>query len=112
MLVNLLVQYNIDSHSIFSILSSFLSVCPSVLASFSTLGYDGKPAPVTYVPECREETDEDYLFKRGCNSGINFDRYDSIEVSVSGPDAKKCKIASFDEGWFYYLVKKYNHKTE
>ena len=32
---------------------------------------------------------------------INFDNYDSIEVSISGPDAKKCKISSFAEAGLY-----------
>ena len=61
-------------------------------------GFDGKPAPVTYIPERREETDDELLFKRGCNSGINFDKYDSIEVAISGPDNVKKKITDFDQG--------------
>ena len=35
-------------------------------------GIDGKPAPVTYVPDVVD--DADALFKRGCNAGINFDK--------------------------------------
>ena len=36
-------------------------------------GIDGKPAPVTYVPDVVDDADS--LFKRGCNAGINFDKY-------------------------------------
>jgi len=73
-------------------------------------GVDGKPAPVTYVPEVVDDADS--LFKRGCNAGINFDKYDAIEVEVSGPNIEKStiKISSFaDAGLFeqtYENVKK------
>jgi len=64
-------------------------------------GVDGKPAPVTYIPDVVDDADS--LFKRGCNAGINFDKYDSIEVEVSGPNVDKAalKISSFTEAGLY-----------
>merc|ERR1719447_1989986 len=64
-------------------------------------GIDGKPAPVTYVPDV--VLDSDSLFKRGCNAGINFDKYDAIEVEVSGPNVDKntVKISSFAEAGLF-----------
>ena len=49
-----------------------------------------------YVPKADGDASE--LYSAGIASGINFDKYDSIEVSISGPDAAKKKIQDFDEG--------------
>jgi len=56
---------------------------------------------VTYVPEVVDDVDS--LFKRGCNAGINFDKYDAIDVEVSGPNVDKTtiKIASFDDAGLF-----------
>jgi len=64
-------------------------------------GIDGKPAPVTYIPEVVDDADS--LFKRGCNAGINFDKYDAIDVEVSGPNVDKAalKINSFADAGLY-----------
>ena len=39
-------------------------------------GVDGKPAPVTYIPDVVDDADS--LFKRGCNAGINFDKWEKV----------------------------------
>lgn len=44
-------------------------------------------APVTYVPDYDAEEDED-LYKQTCSVGIDFKKYDSIEVQCSGYDKK------------------------
>lgn len=54
-----------------------------------------KPKPVTYIPP--EPTDDpDEMFRSGISSGINFNKYDKIEVKVSGENAPK-PINTFEE---------------
>lgn len=52
-------------------------------------------APVTYIPpELPDNIDE--LFKDAPHSGLNFDKYDDIPVSVTGKDRVN-PIKSFEE---------------
>ncbi|XP_028514405.1 DEAD-box ATP-dependent RNA helicase 52A [Exaiptasia diaphana] len=57
-----------------------------------------RPAPVTYVPPAPPESEEQ-IFK-SIQEGINFDKYDSIPVEVTGDNPVK-PIKNFDEANLY-----------
>lgn len=57
-----------------------------------------RPAPVTYVPPAPPENEEE-IFK-SIQEGINFDKYDSIPVEVTGDNPVK-PINTFDEANLY-----------
>jgi probable ATP-dependent RNA helicase DDX4 len=57
-----------------------------------------RPAPVTYVPPEPSENEEQIF--RSIQEGINFDKYDSIPVEVSGENPIK-PINTFDEAHLY-----------
>ncbi|KAK7101265.1 hypothetical protein V1264_024070 [Littorina saxatilis] len=65
----------------------FARECPQALA-------DGEKPREIYVPP---EADEDDLFKSGIHQGINFDKYDNINIEVTGNDSKFKPISSFEE---------------
>ena len=71
-----------------------------------------RPAPVTYVPPAPPETEEE-IFK-SIQEGINFDKYDSIPVEVTGNNAVK-PINSFESAQLYKtflenVIKAHYHK--
>ena len=55
---------------------------------------DGSNA-ITYIPEPEPE-DEDGIFKQGIHEGINFEKYETIPVELTGNNPVK-PISSFDE---------------
>lgn len=65
--------------------------CKIVLFCFVFVGEQSRE---NYVPP--ELGDDDSLFKSGIHQGINFDKYDNIEVEVTGNNRTK-PIGSFDE---------------
>lgn len=58
------------------------------------VGEDGKPIPPIYKPQDLE--DNDALFDQHISSGINFSKYEKIQVKVTGTDAPE-PIKTFDE---------------
>lgn len=64
-------------------------------------GDDEKPREIYIPPEC---TDEQALFENGVEMGINFDKYDNIEVSVTGENAPQRYIETFEEAGLRSLV--------
>ncbi|XP_031562414.1 ATP-dependent RNA helicase DED1-like [Actinia tenebrosa] len=72
----------------------FAKDCPNVEE-----GADGdRPAPVTYVPPTPSDSEEAIF--RTIQEGINFDKYDSIPVEVSGDNPVK-PIKTFEESNLY-----------
>ena len=53
-------------------------------------------ASVTYIPEPEPETEEGIFKQRGIHEGINFEKYETIPVEITGNNATK-PISSFDE---------------
>jgi len=58
------------------------------------LGPDGKPRPPLYTPE---QLTEEQLFDDGVSSGINFSKYDSIPVNVSGNGTIPGRLEVFED---------------
>jgi hypothetical protein len=54
-----------------------------------------------YVPA--NEAPEEELYRHGVSSGINFSRYEDIEVSMTGSDVL-AKVNSFEEANLHSLV--------
>ncbi|EDO27708.1 predicted protein, partial [Nematostella vectensis] len=73
----------------------FARECPNESAA----GENGIPKPVTYVPPTPTE-DEEEMFRSTIQQGINFEKYDQIEVLVSGNNPVR-HINSFEEANLY-----------
>ena len=64
-------------------------------------GGRGGPGRELYVP-ANEEPEEE-LYRHGVSSGINFSRYESIEVNMTGADVL-AKVNTFEEANLHSLV--------
>ncbi len=68
----------------------------------------GGPRGEIYVPA--NEPPEEELYRHGVSSGINFNRYENIDVNVTGSDVL-AKVNSFEEANLHSLVMKNIRKS-
>ena len=70
---------------------------------------DGQEPKGSYVPG--KEDPEEELFQHGVSSGINFKRYENIDVKVTGSDVKS-KVSSFESAKLHPILMKNIMKSE
>ena len=82
--------------------------CPSRGEAAPSAGrFEDKEAPNGYA----EEEPVEELFHRGVSSGINFSRYENIDVKVTGSDVRP-KVATFESANLHPVIMKNIRKSE